>query len=80
MKKYTWDTGTHFKLAPLADCLDPPLPGTSSNYNNICDAAHEKVPNRRNGIISMGVQRTYKGIKQNRNHSEIPSTFQDIEF
>ncbi len=45
-----------------------------------CDAAHEKVPNRRNGVISMVVQRTYQGIKQNKNHSKIPSTFRDIEF
>ena len=28
----------------------------------------------------MVVQRTYKGIKQNKNHSKIPSTFRDIEF
>jgi len=47
---------------------------------NKCDAAHEKVPNHQNGVISMVVQRTYKGIKQNRNHSKIPSTFRDIEF
>jgi len=46
----------------------------------ICDAAHEKVPNRRNGAISMVVQRTYQGIKQNKNQSKIPSTFRDIEF
>jgi len=48
----------------------------------ICDAAHEKVPNCRNGVISMVVHRTYEGIKQNKNHSKIPSklTFRDIEF
>src|SRR6218665_1240097 len=46
----------------------------------ICDAAHVKVPNRRNGVISMVVQRTYQGIKQNKNQSKIPSTFRDIEF
>jgi len=38
------------------------------------DAAHEKVPNRRNGAISMVAQRTYQGIKQNKNHSKIPSS------
>jgi len=47
---------------------------------SICDAAHEKVPNRRNGVIGMVVQRTYQGIKQNKNHSKIPSTFRYIEF
>ena len=31
---------------------------------NKCDAAHEKVPNGWNGVISMVVQRTYKRIKQ----------------
>ena len=46
----------------------------------ICDAVHEKVPNGRNGVISMVVQRTYHGIQQNTNHSKIPSTFRDIEF
>jgi len=29
----------------------------------ICDAAHEKVPNRPKGVISMVVQ-TYQGIKK----------------
>ena len=47
---------------------------------NIYDAAHEKVPNRRNGVIRLVVERTYQGIKQNKNHSKIPSTFRDIEF
>ena len=47
---------------------------------NICDAVHEKIPNGQNGVISMVVQRTYQGIKQNQNHSKIPGTFQDIEF
>ena len=46
----------------------------------ICDAAHEKVPDRRNGVISMVIQRTYQGIKQNKNHSQIPSTFRYIVF
>ena len=46
----------------------------------ICDAAHEKVPNRQNRVISMVVQRTYQGIKQNKNHSKIASTFRDMEF
>ena len=47
---------------------------------SVCDAAHEKVPIGRNGVISMVVQRTYQGIQQNKNHSKIPSTFRDIDF
>ena len=46
----------------------------------IYDATHEKAPNRQNGVISMVVQRTYQGIKQNKNHSKILSTFRGIEF
>jgi len=46
----------------------------------ICDAAREKVPNGRNGVISMVVQSTYQRIKQNKNHSKISSTSRDIEF
>jgi len=41
-------------------------------YINRCDAAHEKVPNRWNGAISMMVQRICQGIKQNKNYSKIP--------
>src|SRR6218665_2058523 len=47
---------------------------------DICDAAYEKVPNRRNGVISIVLQRTYQGIRQSKNHSQIPSTFRDMEF
>jgi len=47
---------------------------------DICDATYEKVPNCQNGVIIMVVQRAYQGIKQNKNHSKIPSTFRDIEF
>jgi len=46
--------------------------------SHICDAAHEKIRNGQNGVISMEVQRTYKKIRQNKNHSKIPSTFRDI--
>src|SRR6218665_2448907 len=46
----------------------------------ICDAAYEKVPNRRNGVIIIVLQRTYQGIRQSKNHSKIPSTFRDMEF
>jgi len=58
-----------------ADLWNVRLPSSFSSSLFICDAAHEKVPNRRNGVINMVVQRTYQGIKENKNHSKIPSTF-----
>jgi len=66
-------------IAPLQSCG---LTEVLNQWFTItkCDAAQEKVPSRRNGVISMVVQRTYQGIKQNINHSKIHSTFRDIEF
>jgi len=34
---------------------------------SISDAAHEKVPNGENGVISTVVWKTCQGIKQNKN-------------
>jgi len=46
----------------------------------ICDAADEKVPNGENGVMSIMVQMTCQGIKQNKNQWKILNSFRDIEF
>ena len=47
---------------------------------NICDAAYDKVPNGRNGVISIVLQSTYQEVKENKNHSKILNAFRYAEF
>ena len=69
-----WTSPHYVEIAAILVSLQKQI------WNSICDIAHEKVPNGENGAMSIVVQRTYQGIKRNKNQWKILSSLQDREF